>query len=1128
MIRPDIVWCIARAETRLTRRLVRYWLFQALAGVVGVAGILYYGFLHRMFSAVSGTVGLLNPRYLFGFIGIYYLVGFLLGLVFLGYDIRARDERERVVEVLDAMPCSNLELLLGRFLGILIPCWVPVPLISLVMMGVSAAMGSSIEPFSMLTFIVFMTLPAYCFVLGLVFFLTLVLKHRLLAGVVLVAILVGLVVVNFAFVPVYMLPLVDITGGFSVPGPSDIIPGIIDGRGLLQRLSYALAGLAFLWLAAAVHPRRDDTARSRNAAVGLAMLLVAAAIAGGLVRETRAAITQQAAWRDAHEARKDDALPDVLRLAGEVRLDKTLEMNLELRFRAREQPLETALFSLNPGLIVESATDGAGHALEIEQADGLLSIRLPRRLAPGAEGTLQLVIAGRPNEWFGYLDAVLNPLSLNIQEGNIFLLGFINWILEPRFAALLPGIRWLPASGTEFHRGDPRQHPTDFYEVDLTVDVPEDWLVAGPGRRQAVGGAASGRVRFRFAPGAPVPDVALVGGRFVSRSIEVGGVTLEVLVHPRHEPSLETFADAAGDIGEWLTDRLEEVQEFGLGYPYDGLTLVEVPNVLRGYGGGWRMDTTYSQPAMVLMREAGFPTARFDVPFEDEDGFRDREGGVGRAKRELLERFFENDLSGGNPFLAASRSFFGYQTAAEGSMGLPLDYVFEDLSNRLVTEKQGYFSVHHYGKDLGQTVTSTIQAVFQGASVSGALIDHVTQRNEVWSSVLESSLENLNPWEAPMKALDVLTLKGGAMSRSLFDSLGPRRAGQVLAALRERGAGGSFDPEDVLAAGAEVGEDLEPWLDLWIRQTDLPGFSVGQVRYERLTDSDDGSPRYQLVLTLANGEPTPGLVRVDYRTAREKGRSKWELGEPLQIAGEAAVEFGLVTSEPLDQLRVSPYLALNRAPFSVALPALDEERSVEAEPFDGVREAQWVVIDDGSIVVDDLDAGFSADEPETRQLLRVGGKTDAEEETDGGLPVDVGGVANNRWTRVPQIDAFGKYRHTMARIRKGKGDRLAVFKAEIPHAGEWELEYYLTPSGVGRRKRSRGIWKLQVVDPSGRRDVTFDADGGEAGWNSLGTFEIADGSVRVEVSNEVEGKGRYVIADAIRWSPVAGRRAAQP
>ena len=34
MIRPGIVWALARAETRLTRRLVRYWLFVVLSTLV--------------------------------------------------------------------------------------------------------------------------------------------------------------------------------------------------------------------------------------------------------------------------------------------------------------------------------------------------------------------------------------------------------------------------------------------------------------------------------------------------------------------------------------------------------------------------------------------------------------------------------------------------------------------------------------------------------------------------------------------------------------------------------------------------------------------------------------------------------------------------------------------------------------------------------------------------------------------------------------------------------------------------------------------------------------------------------------------------------------------------------------
>jgi len=57
-----------------------------------------------------------------------------------------------------------------------------------------------------------------------------------------------------------------------------------------------------------------------------------------------------------------------------------------------------------------------------------------------------------------------------------------------------------------------------------------------------------------------------------------------------------------------------------------------------------------------------------------------------------------------------------------------------------------------------------------------------------------------------------------------------------------------------------------------------------------------------------------------------------------------------------------------------------------------------------------------------------------------------------------------------------------------------------------------------VVDSSGDREVTFDAAVGGSGWNSLGRFDLASGEVRVELSDETEG--RYVYADAIRWTPV--------
>ena len=70
-----------------------------------------------------------------------------------------------------------------------------------------------------------------------------------------------------------------------------------------------------------------------------------------------------------------------------------------------------------------------------------------------------------------------------------------------------------------------------------------------------------------------------------------------------------------------------------------------------------------------------------------------------------------------------------------------------------------------------------------------------------------------------------------------------------------------------------------------------------------------------------------------------------------------------------------------------------------------------------------------------------------------------------------------------------------------------------------------GTWHFVVEDDSGAHDVSFDLANSEQGWNSLGSFELARGEVRVVVSDKTEG--RLVVADAIRWVPVSGQKVAE-
>ena len=242
------------------------------------------------------------------------------------------------------------------------------------------------------------------------------------------------------------------------------------------------------------------------------------------------------------------------------------------------------------------------------------------------------------------------------------------------------------------------------------------------------------------------------------------------MVDSDHAGVFDLFNDAADEVGDWLGEKLREAEELGLGYPYNGLTLVEVPNSLRGYGGGWRMDSTLIQPAVILTRESGFPTARFQRGWRRADSYKDKKGGLPRFKRELLETFFENDMNGGNPFIAAARSFFGFQTAGAGREEMPLDFVFEDLTSRLVTEHRGYFSYRIFDRNFGTDFQLAGQQMGDpdrvGESYNDVLIHRLTSRPEVWEAVLDASLVELEPWEDPGRTIDVLALKGGATRAS--------------------------------------------------------------------------------------------------------------------------------------------------------------------------------------------------------------------------------------------------------------------------------------------------------------------------------------------------------------------------
>ncbi|MBS02423.1 MAG: hypothetical protein CMQ24_06930 [Gammaproteobacteria bacterium] len=1120
MPRANMLRAIAGAEMLSTRRLARYWVFVVISLLLGVFSFGQLIVMHGLFSHMSATVGTMSPRFLIANSGLNLMLGFLTGLIFIAYDVRARDVRERMSEVLDARPFTNLEALLGRGIGLTLMAWYPILGILLLMQlfGFAAGafgwpFGEPVEPWSLLGFLIYAltTMALWC---AIILLLAMAVRFRILVAVGALA-LIGLQIWVVITLPLGQSQFYTIVPTFDLA--SDLVTNML-AEGSFFRLTaqFALAG-GCLALAIGLHPRSDDGNRNLRMSIGAALVVAGVAVLGLQKLQFDSGQSDFARWTDAHRAIGALPVPDVQRVEGDVTIEPGGDMQLDLTYTVRGRGQHDSLvFTLNPGLTPGRITvkgSPAQHTFE----GGLLQIDSP--LANGAETTVRFEAGGTLETTFGYLDSSLDMLSGNAADAQIALLGTDVSLNKGSYVALMPGGFWMPTAGPAVPSSNPRTHPVDHFEVDLSVGVPEGWLVAGPGRRDADG------ARFRFSPPQPVAPFGLFASRFERLATTVRGVTFELLIHPTHTRTLASFSDLGDAIAADLDEALADAERLGLPYPYRGLSLVEIPNRLRGYAGDWRLDTTQSLPGVMLLRETGFPTSRFKIAFRNEEALHAAEAsedGIEGYKMQILERFFENDFSGGNVFLGASRNFFAFQTSARGDGALALNFVLEELVNLVLTGRRGYFSAHEYNSGTNVLLGRTMTELGQGRteSVADAITRAATDRPSVWDRALGHALSGLDPEDEPGEVLNVLSLKCRAVAQTILDGLGEEDTARLLATLLERHRGGLFTQTDFNHAAASLGVDVDALLGDWLNDAALPGFLVSGAEGVRLNDDGNGNPRYQTTFHIRNDEAVPGLLRVRYLEQGE-GDIPWITEGPFRVAGKDSIEIGIVSSMPLAELIVSPYLALNRTEIQLSPPRIDAEKQLAGDAFIGFRPSTWQPAPSQDVIVDDLDPGFTVaggpKEPPSR------GPFVAAPDLDQGLPEyeDMFGMPPV-WSRAPRYKGFGKYRHTLAIIRAGEGEQKAIFRGELPHSGRWRVAIYIAedfgPEADTALRGALGEYSMSLVASGERTPIEFDAAAAEPGWNPLGEFRFAAGDASIEITNETNG--RAIIADAVRWRPI--------
>ena len=1107
-----VVLAVTSAEIRTTLRLIHYWLFAALSVGLGCMVYVQLAVTHGDHSGTVSGLGTFNPQFYVALFGAFFYLWLFLVLIFLAFEIRTRDERDRIVEVLDSRPFSNAEYVVGKFCALVGLAWLPIlALMVLVEAAGHLALyadypyGTPPEPWSVVGFLIYALagLSLWC---AFIMWMAAVFRNRVVVAVTSLA----LIAVQFwtsRNLPFYLTTVLSMSPG--VDYASEISPALLRSGEGIRLVAFAALAMAFLAFAAQSYPRKDGRRHRKSMAAGVVLAALGISGMGGYYLHQTLPHRQQGAWLAAHDAKSHLPRPDLLSMGGTLSIAPGDELRYSLDLDVVGEEFHPLLFTLNPGMkVARILVDGVETNWMHES--GLLAIT-PTNAEP--RHSIMIVASGSPDESFGYLDASFDQsLAKSLKAGeqsDLLVLGHRKSIFDTRYVAMMPGAHWIPSTGPAVGDGD----PGDYYILDLTVEVPNEWLIAGPGKPEVLSSTPR-KTSYRFQPRAPVPHVGLLASKFARQIVETNGIQFRLLYFGAHHGNLAFFAETSDIVRDRLGELFSEAERLGLRYPYGALSLVETPANLRLYTGGWRMDTAQTMPGVLILRENGFLTSRFESALTRSLLADPSDKPMAERKAEMLVSHFENDFSGGNPFSGAARNFILYQTSAAGEGSLAINFVLNTLATKLLTGRNSFFSAHEFRPGGITTRGQMLEGTQDFANMAEGYRKTVTGRPSVWSAARKAPLARLDVEEDPGLALKVLTLKGEALAEALLDAVGREKAAALLSRLLDKHRGTRFDYRDLLQTAAEVGIDLDALFGDWLLDTALPGFIPSPVTSHRIADDVEGNPRYQTLVSIYNGEQVPGPVRLQYDWGDPATPVNDQTG-PFSVPGGASIDVRIVTTTPLRRLTMRPYLALNRVPTDLVLPIVASDVQHAATGRAGASTSNWRPPPDEAIYVDDLDPGFSvrgqkALEYSTNPLLK--------DELDEGLPEFIAFYPPPVWSRSHSYNAWGKYRRTVALIANGPGDQTAVFTATLPDDGRWRLAYHLwlikPAEGMSQRFES-GEYDMTLVANGKRQAIEFDATASTNGWNDIGEFSLEAGPVSLEVSNRTTGNA--VFADAVRW-----------
>ncbi len=1110
-------------------------IFTAIVQFTFVTAIIY----QHQFTARSATLGYNNMEYLIGNIDLSHFLLLQLLVIAVAMIFAKSVDRSSAMESVQSKQYSEVSWNAGTLFGMSIlvvsTCAGNLLLIlAVLVLGGVLDMGyGSIPELMSCVNLLLIDIPVnVVFYFSLVMLLQKLIRQQSLVAIFAIVIamchLALIQAVSFAWREVFSYST------FSSTLVSDILPSLGTVGVVLSRLNWILVSLGLLLVVALLGMRTDLRSRSCGR-IGIGMLVLGMAgfcAHGYLVFDAGRTVGQVAAK---HKSVSEQSPLDLLALSGRVEIvpGVRLTLDVDLTVENREsKPLDALLFSLNPGMRLDYVGIGDSQTTFVFE-DGLVEIPLSGSDQKEQEWTVSIQAEGDPDVYFGYPEPVWDYLRDGGVSGQApKLLGIHNSIFDHRFVALMPGSRWYPVPVESLSNSEIARHDT--HQVDVVISVKgDDWTVAGPGKMV---GENDDWAQYDIKTEGEIQHFAIIASLFSSTETRLGATTIESLVHKRHARKSGGGPAVLNRLVSHLPERIVELKELGYTLPYHSLTLVEVPTHLRLVG-GLDMPFLYSLPGIVLVRESGFPTTDFGNIRRrlDRADLTEEERELRFA--ELIEDYDYWNILGGNLLEAVIKQFVPVQNRGD----VWESSLFSFFEMLLITEKLTGSNSYYNPPDI-----QFIQEVADMTIMHPIFVlDRVLRINDQYdpANLRNQSYKRFELTEEAflvnsMSVSEILQSEN-SMLRSvarvfrlvptywalehLYDT------SEIVEWIRLKREALEMDSSNdrVLAdyrAGKDDVDQMIPLYEEWIQAREAPSFKFSELELQQVF-VEDTSLKYKATFYVRNDSDVNGLLTF----AIDGYLETVDTNLSVVIPGRTSRRIHLYSEEEIFAISIYTFFSKRRGVFLEPPDSYFEDKKdvvVEEQTAPLMEEASWIENDHTTVVVDNLDGGFSL--------------IDWEEDADPGLferirwpwqparPLDrkVKGMwsfdwidldANSSWRLIADSWAptYGRDRNSAVATTGGSVE-VARFSADIPISGKWSLEYYF-PESFALVDRY-GVHNFVIRQARLEHSVQVGpSTSGE--WVHLGNFELSNSTVELDLIS-VKPSNAVRIADAIRWKLV--------